>query len=64
MPVRSPLRAKAGPRGPSVANSFTAEALVQMAYRGAADGFRIHGLGKLVKVDRKARMGRNKLPPQ
>jgi len=35
-----------------------------MAYRGAADGFRIHGLGKLVKVDRKARMGRNKLPPQ
>ena len=35
------------------------EALVQMAYAGAADGFKIPGLGKLVKVDRKARTGRN-----
>lgn len=35
------------------------EALVSMAYAGAADGFKIPGLGKLVKVDRKARVGRN-----
>jgi len=35
------------------------EALVSLAYRGAEDGFTIPGLGKLVKVDRKARMGRN-----
>jgi len=33
--------------------------LVAMAYKGAADGFTIPGLGKLVKVQRKARMGRN-----
>ena len=35
------------------------ETLVNMAYANAADGFTIPGLGKLVKVDRKARMGRN-----
>lgn len=35
------------------------ETLVSMAYRGAKDGFVIPGLGKLVKVDRKARVGRN-----
>jgi DNA-binding protein HU-beta len=35
------------------------EALVNMAYKGAGDGFTIPGLGKLVKVKRKARMGRN-----
>jgi DNA-binding protein HU-beta len=35
------------------------ETLVQMAYKGAADGFKIPGLGKLVKVERKARTGRN-----
>ena len=35
------------------------EALVKMAYKGASDGFTIPGLGKLVKVQRKARMGRN-----
>ena len=35
------------------------EALVQMAYKGAKDGFTIPGLGKLVKVRRKARTGRN-----
>ena len=35
------------------------DALVQMAYENASDGFTIPGLGKLVKVDRKARMGRN-----
>jgi DNA-binding protein HU-beta len=34
-------------------------ALVQMAYTGAKDGFVIPGLGKLVKVRRKPRMGRN-----
>ena len=37
----------------------TIEALVALAYKGAADGFTIPGLGKLVKVQRKARMGRN-----
>ena len=35
------------------------EALVSMAYKGAKDGFTIPGLGKLIKVRRKARMGRN-----
>ena len=35
------------------------EALVCMAYKGAKDGFTIPGLGKLVLVQRKARMGRN-----
>lgn len=35
------------------------EALVNMAYKGAADGFVIPGLGKLVKVKRAARLGRN-----
>jgi len=35
------------------------EALVQMAYKGAKDGFTIPGLGKLVLVNRKARTGRN-----
>ncbi len=35
------------------------DALVAMAYKGAKDGFTIPGLGKLVKVRRKARVGRN-----
>jgi len=35
------------------------ETLTELAYKGAADGFTIPGLGKLVTVDRKARMGRN-----
>ena len=35
------------------------EALVAMAYKGAKDKFTIPGLGKLVLVNRKARMGRN-----
>jgi len=35
------------------------EALVCMAYKGAKDGFTIPGLGKLVLVNRKARIGRN-----
>jgi DNA-binding protein HU-beta len=35
------------------------EALAVMAYKGASAGFKIPGLGKLVKVQRKARMGRN-----
>ncbi len=35
------------------------EALVAMAYKEAANGFKLPGLGKLVVVDRKARMGRN-----
>ncbi len=33
--------------------------LAELAYRGAADGFTIPGIGKLVKVDRSARTGRN-----
>jgi len=35
------------------------EALVQLAYAQAKLGFTIPGLGKLVVVNRKARMGRN-----
>ena len=35
------------------------ETLVTMAYKGAKDKFVIPGLGKLVLVNRKARMGRN-----
>jgi DNA-binding protein HU-beta len=35
------------------------EALVNMAYKNAKNGFTLPGLGKLVLVNRKARMGRN-----
>jgi len=35
------------------------EMLVTMAYKGAKDKFVIPGLGKLVLVQRKARIGRN-----
>ena len=35
------------------------DALVGLAYKQAKVGFTIPGLGKLVLVDRKARMGRN-----
>lgn len=35
------------------------EKLVCLAYKGASAGFTIPGLGKLVLVHRKARMGRN-----
>ena len=35
------------------------ESLANLAYKGAKDGFTIPGIGKLVKVRRKARMGRN-----
>jgi DNA-binding protein HU-beta len=35
------------------------DALVQLAYKQAKNGFTIPGLGKLVLVNRKARMGRN-----
>ena len=35
------------------------ESLVQLAYKHAKDTFTIPGLGKLVLVNRKARMGRN-----
>jgi len=37
------------------------ESLVAQAYKGAksVDGFTIPGIGKLIKVKRKARMGRN-----
>ena len=35
------------------------EALVKIAIREASDGFTIPGLGKLVKVERAARTGRN-----
>jgi len=35
------------------------EVLVNLAYKEAKKGFTIPGLGKLVVVDRKARMGRN-----
>lgn len=35
------------------------ESLMAQAYKGAKDGFTVPGLGKLVKVKRAARMGRN-----
>ena len=35
------------------------EEMVSMAYKEAKNGFTIPGLGKLVLVNRKARMGRN-----
>jgi DNA-binding protein HU-beta len=35
------------------------EALVTLAYKNAKNSFTIPGLGKLVLVNRKARMGRN-----
>ncbi len=35
------------------------ESLVCLAYKGAKNGFTVPGLGKLVLVNRKARMGRN-----
>ena len=35
------------------------DTLVDLACKGAAEGFTIPGLGKLVKVDRAARIGRN-----
>jgi DNA-binding protein HU-beta len=37
----------------------TMEALVALAYRNAKNSFTIPGLGKIVLVNRKARMGRN-----
>jgi len=35
------------------------DALIQLAYKEAKNGFTIPGLGKLVLVNRKARLGRN-----
>ncbi len=35
------------------------EALVCLSYKNAKNGFTVPGLGKLVLVNRKARMGRN-----
>ncbi len=35
------------------------EALASLAYKNAKNGFTVPGLGKLVLVNRKARMGRN-----
>jgi len=35
------------------------DVLVQLAYKEAKNGFTVPGLGKLVLVNRKARMGRN-----
>jgi DNA-binding protein HU-beta len=35
------------------------DTLVDLAYKGAQEGFTIPGLGKLIKVDRAARTGRN-----
>ena len=35
------------------------EALVGLAYKNAKNGFTVPGLGKLVLVNRKARLGRN-----
>ncbi len=38
---------------------LTIESLVELAYKNAKNSFTIPGLGKLVLVNRKARMGRN-----
>jgi DNA-binding protein HU-beta len=38
---------------------LTMEALVALAYKNAKNSFTIPGLGKIVLVNRKARMGRN-----
>ena len=35
------------------------ESIAQLAYKNAKDSFTLPGLGKLVLVDRKARVGRN-----
>lgn len=35
------------------------DALAELAYEGAGEGFTVPGIGKLVKVDRAARTGRN-----
>ena len=35
------------------------DTLVELAYKGADEGFTVPGLGKLIKVDRAARTGRN-----
>ena len=40
-------------------SAATLEALVNLAYKNAKNSFTIPGLGKLVLVNRKARMGRN-----
>jgi len=37
----------------------TLEVLAQLAYKNAKNSFTIPGLGKIVLVNRKARMGRN-----
>jgi DNA-binding protein HU-beta len=39
--------------------SIVVDTLAQQAYKGAKLGFTIPGIGKLVLVDRKARLGRN-----
>jgi DNA-binding protein HU-beta len=39
--------------------ALTIEALVNLAYKNAKNSFTLPGLGKLVLVNRKARMGRN-----
>jgi DNA-binding protein HU-beta len=39
--------------------AITLEALVNLAYKNAKNSFTLPGLGKLVLVNRKARMGRN-----
>ena len=38
---------------------LTVQALVDLAYKSAKNSFTLPGLGKLVLVNRKARMGRN-----
>jgi DNA-binding protein HU-beta len=40
-------------------SAATLEALVNLAYKNAKNSFTIPGLGKLVLVNRKARIGRN-----
>lgn len=55
--IISGLAEKAGIKKTQAAAVLTA--LVDMAYKGCVDGFKIPGLGKLILINRAARQGRN-----
>jgi DNA-binding protein HU-beta len=44
---------------PKTQTAAILESIVQLAYKNAKNSFTLPGLGKLVLVNRKARMGRN-----
>ncbi|OGP42256.1 MAG: DNA-binding protein [Deltaproteobacteria bacterium GWD2_42_10] len=55
--IISHLAEKSGPTKKTATDVL--EKLVQLAYKEAKNAFTLPGLGKLVLVNRKARMGRN-----